>query len=87
MRIFHPGLSPDMWRFSSLVRAISTIVIGFAILVALYGLWVRYQIEPVTRDGKVRADVVPIAPDVSGVHRETPAFGRYAQGRPLCNDQ
>jgi multidrug resistance efflux pump len=66
MRIFHPGSFPDMWRFSSLVRAISTVVVGLAILVAIYGLWVRYQIEPVTRDGKVRADIVPIAPDVSG---------------------
>jgi multidrug resistance efflux pump len=56
-----------MRRFSKLVRALFTVAVGLGILVAIYGLWVRYQIEPVTRDGKVRADVVPIAPDVSGL--------------------
>ncbi|MCI3179081.1 efflux transporter periplasmic adaptor subunit [Caulobacter sp. CCUG 60055] len=30
-------------------------------------LWRRYQVEPWTRDGRVRADVVQIAPDVSGL--------------------
>jgi hypothetical protein len=29
---------------------ISTILFG------IYALWMRYQVEPVTRDGKVRAD-------------------------------
>jgi RND family efflux transporter MFP subunit len=56
-----------MRRFSKLVRALFTVAVGLGILAAIYGLWVRYQIEPVTRDGKVRADVVPIAPDVSGL--------------------
>jgi RND family efflux transporter MFP subunit len=37
------------------------------ILGAIYALWLRYQVEPVTRDGKVRADLVPIAPDVGGL--------------------
>jgi multidrug resistance efflux pump len=56
-----------MVRLSGLIRVLVTVVVGLAILAAIYGLWVRYQIEPVTRDGKVRADVVPIAPDVSGL--------------------
>lgn len=30
-------------------------------------LWAHYQLEPWTRDGRVRADVVQIAPDVSGL--------------------
>ncbi len=30
-------------------------------------LWRHYQVEPWTRDGRVRADVVQIAPDVSGL--------------------
>jgi multidrug resistance efflux pump len=59
-----------MLRLSGLIRVLVTVVVGFAILAALYGLWVRYQIEPVTRDGKVRADVVPIAHDVSGLVTE-----------------
>ncbi|WP_444813228.1 HlyD family efflux transporter periplasmic adaptor subunit [Variovorax saccharolyticus] len=33
-------------------------------------LWVEYRVEPWTRDGRVRADVVQIAPDVSGLVTE-----------------
>jgi len=42
---------------------------GLMVLVALwagYKLWDYYMDEPWTRDGHVRADVVPVAPDVSG---------------------
>jgi RND family efflux transporter MFP subunit len=56
-----------MFRISNFARAFSTAAVVFGILLALYALWVRYQIEPLTRDGKVRADVVPISPDVSGL--------------------
>jgi len=30
-------------------------------------LWDHYQVEPWTRDGRVRADIIQIAPDVSGL--------------------
>jgi RND family efflux transporter MFP subunit len=42
---------------------------GVVVLVALWTgtrLWDYYMNEPWTRDGHVRADVVPVAPDVSG---------------------
>jgi RND family efflux transporter MFP subunit len=42
---------------------------GVVVLVALWAgarLWDYYVNEPWTRDGHVRADVVPVAPDVSG---------------------
>ena len=42
---------------------------GVVVLVALWAgtrLWDYYMNEPWTRDGRVRADVVPVAPDVSG---------------------
>jgi RND family efflux transporter MFP subunit len=42
---------------------------GLMVLVALwagYKLWDYYMNAPWTRDGHVRADVVPVAPDVSG---------------------
>lgn len=44
-------------------------ITGIAILAAIvvsYRLWVYYMVEPWTRDGRVRADVVVVAPDVSG---------------------
>ncbi|HEM7876232.1 efflux RND transporter periplasmic adaptor subunit [Burkholderia contaminans] len=56
-----------MKRILPLLRTVLTVAIILGILGAIYGLWVRYQIEPLTRDGKVRSDVVPIAPDVSGL--------------------
>jgi multidrug resistance efflux pump len=39
------------------------LLIGIALIAVL---WIRYQVEPVTRDGKVVADIVQVAPDVSG---------------------
>ncbi|KVG13052.1 efflux RND transporter periplasmic adaptor subunit [Burkholderia thailandensis] len=56
-----------MKRTIPLLRTCLTAAILVTILGAIYALWIRYQIEPLTRDGKVRADVVPIAPDVGGL--------------------
>lgn len=36
-------------------------------LLAGWWMWRHYEVEPWTRDGRVRADVVQLAPDVSGV--------------------
>jgi RND family efflux transporter MFP subunit len=46
----------------------NVIVIGAVLLAILLGhaLWDYYMASPWTRDGRVRADVVQIAPDVSG---------------------
>jgi multidrug resistance efflux pump len=46
--------------------AITAIVVLIAIFVA-YKLWVHYKVEPWTRDGRVQANVVQVAPDVSGL--------------------
>jgi len=59
-----------MQRFTSLLRTGLTVAIILGVLAAIYALWFRYQIEPLTRDGKVRADIVPIAPDISGLVTE-----------------
>jgi multidrug resistance efflux pump len=67
MAFFHTVSFPDMLRLPNLVRAVTTAAVILGILAVIYALWVRYQIEPLTRDGRVRADVVPIAPDVSGL--------------------
>jgi multidrug resistance efflux pump len=48
-------------------RPLLTLVIVAVALVAGRGLWAYYQEAPWTRDGRVRADVVTIAPDVSGL--------------------
>ncbi|WP_404710927.1 efflux RND transporter periplasmic adaptor subunit [Sphingomonas sp. MMS24-J13] len=46
--------------------AATLIVVLFAALVALW-LWRRYETNPWTRDGHVRADVVRVTPDVGGL--------------------
>ncbi len=46
--------------------AITAIVVLIAIVVA-HRLWVHYKVEPWTRDGRVQANVLQVAPDVSGL--------------------
>jgi RND family efflux transporter MFP subunit len=50
-----------------ILRLLVTLAVVAAALVAARWLWIHYQVEPRTRDGRVRADFVPIAPDVSGL--------------------
>ena len=45
--------------------AVTLIAVALAAVVG-WQLWVYYMVAPWTRDGRVRADVVGIAPDVSG---------------------
>ena len=51
----------------SIIRrfAVTTLMVVAAVAVGRY-LWVYYMDAPWTRDGRVRADVVTVAPDVSG---------------------
>ncbi len=48
------------------IRVLLTLVIVIAGCVAGYELWDYYMLSPWTRDARVQADVVSIAPDVSG---------------------
>jgi multidrug resistance efflux pump len=62
-----PDLKPYLHQ--ALRITITTIVVA----IALYGgwrMWTHYQKDPWTRDGRVRADVVQIAPDVAGLVTE-----------------
>lgn len=57
----------------SLVKAVRlsvTITLLVVAALVLKSLWTHYKLEPWTRDGRVRADVVQIAPDVSGLVAE-----------------
>ena len=64
--------------------AVTLAVIAFALL-AGRRLWAHYQIDPWTRDGRVRADVVQIAPDVSGLVTQVLVANDQAvrRGQPL----
>ncbi|MNQ82085.1 p-hydroxybenzoic acid efflux pump subunit AaeA [compost metagenome] len=50
----------------SMLRVLVTLTLVAVALVAGYWLWQHYMLAPWTRDARVRADVVVIAPDVSG---------------------
>ncbi len=45
---------------------VTAVVVAIAGVVA-WQLWLYYMVAPWTRDGRVRADVVPVAADVSGL--------------------
>jgi RND family efflux transporter MFP subunit len=53
--------------FASLGRALLTLLVVLVAVLAGWQLWSYYMLEPWTRDGRVRADVVPVAADVSGL--------------------
>jgi RND family efflux transporter MFP subunit len=56
-----------MRSFASLARALLTLVVVLVAIVVGWQLWSYYMLEPWTRDGRVRADVVAVAADVSGL--------------------
>ena len=59
-----------MFHRQNLLRSAITLLVILVILGGIYALWLRYQVEPITRDGKVRADMVPVAADVGGLVSE-----------------
>jgi RND family efflux transporter MFP subunit len=52
---------------ASVGRALLTLFVVLMAIVAGWQLWSYYMLEPWTRDGRVRADVVQVASDVSGL--------------------
>lgn len=53
-----------------LVRSLRVLVtLAIVVLAAIGGrwLWIHYNLEPWTRDGRIRAEIVHVAPDVNGL--------------------
>ena len=63
--------APGRWPLR-LARALVTLGVVAAAAWAGLRLWDHYELEPWTRDGRVRANVVQIAPDVSGLVTAVP---------------
>lgn len=51
---------------------VATAVILLVAILIGRSLWVHYMDDPWTRDGRVRAEIVNVAPDVSGAIVELP---------------
>jgi len=68
----HPGLLrvPDLLRIPNLLRFVVTLAIAAAAATVGWSLWNYYMEAPWTRDGRVRADVIGLTPDVSGLVAE-----------------
>ena len=64
-------LAPGRWP-TRLARVLVTLAVVAAAILAGLRLWDHYELEPWTRDGRVRANVVQIAPDVSGLVTAVP---------------
>ncbi|WGY69647.1 HlyD family secretion protein [Burkholderia cepacia] len=54
-------------RAQTCFRVAATLLLFAAAILLAHALWNRYMYAPWTRDGRVRAKVVNIAPDVSGI--------------------
>ncbi|OZI34375.1 efflux transporter periplasmic adaptor subunit [Bordetella genomosp. 10] len=63
---------PSALRPAALARYAVTTIVVVAAAYAGWQLWDHYEVEPWTRDGRVRAYVVQIAPDVSGLVTAVP---------------
>ena len=70
-------LAPGRWPMR-LVRLLVTLAVVAAAAWAGLRLWDHYELEPWTRDGRVRANVVQIAPDVSGLVTAVPVQDNQA---------
>ena len=53
--------------FAFLLRFAVTAVVVAVAAVVFWQLWLYYMVAPWTRDGRVRADVLPVSADVSGL--------------------
>ena len=65
----------------ALLRAAITLLMLGAAVVAAYLLWSHYMYSPWTRDGRVRADIVAVAPDVTGIVVAVPVRDNQAVRR------
>jgi len=52
----------SVWLLRRLITLAAVVIAGFV----LRWMWSHYDLAPWTRDGRVRADVISVAPDVSG---------------------
>ena len=53
------------WPLLLLRLSITLATLALAVVVTWW-MWVHYELAPWTRDGRIRADIVTVAPDVSG---------------------
>ena len=75
----------DEFLFRVFGRVLVTLVAVVVAGLVGWQLWSYYMLEPWTRDGRVRADVVTVAADVSGLVSDVlvPDNQKVTKGQPL----
>jgi RND family efflux transporter MFP subunit len=70
---------------ASFMRVLVTLIVVAAGIAVGWQLWSYYMLEPWTRDGRVRADVVTVAADVSGLVSDVFVHDneKVTKGQPL----
>lgn len=58
---------PEFLQPATLAKFTLTVTLVIAGFYAGRQLWIHYEVDPWTRDGRIRADITIIAPDVSGL--------------------
>lgn len=78
-------MTPSRATYFLVGRVLSTLLIVLAGGLAALWLWNHYEVEPWTRDGRVRIDVAQVAPDVSGLVTEVHVRDNMTvrRGQPL----
>lgn len=56
-----------MTYLHQIVRVAVTLAAVIAAILIVRWMWIRYEVEPWTRDGRLRADTVEVASDVTGL--------------------
>ncbi len=71
--------------FASAGRVLLTLVVVLVAIAVGWQLWSYYMLQPWTRDGRVRADVVTVAADVSGLVSDVFVHDneKVTKGQPL----
>src|ERR1700739_2178705 len=71
--------------FVSAGRVLLTLVVVLVAIAVGWQLWSYYMLEPWTRDGRVRADVVTVSADVSGLGSKVFVHDneKVTKGQPL----
>jgi len=70
---------------ATVVRVLVTLIVVVAAIAVGWQLWGYYMLEPWTRDGRVRADVVTVSADVSGLVSDVMVHDneKVTKGQPL----
>src|ERR1700751_5275680 len=69
--------------FASTGRVLLTLVVVLVAIAVGWQLWSYYMLEPWTRDGRVRADVVTVTADVSGLVSDVFVHDNESKGQQL----